>query len=66
MSQGHKLEIVGDELLFGGVVVATMKSEHEVPATIMEGFRQRLGERPGNYHPQGFYDNPANKLRTKR
>lgn len=62
----NKLEIIGDDLVFDGVIVAKMKSEREVPATIMQGFRERLGERPGNYHPRGFYDNPENKLRIRR
>lgn len=49
------LRLVGDDLVFQGVVVGTLKSEREVPATIMEQLRNRLGQ-TNRYYPRGFYE----------
>lgn len=50
------LEILGNQLYYDGVVVATLKSEAEVGASLLTEFRARIGCKEGNYHPSLTYE----------
>lgn len=45
--------IIENTIVFQGVAVGYLKSEYEIPSTLLEDFKQRIGAER-HYHPRLF------------